>query len=233
MTRRLDAVVTDIEGTTTSIAFVHETLFPYSREHIGTFVEEHRDDPSVRSALDELASMAKEEGHPAANVHDLVTFARALIAEDRKAGPLKALQGLLWEEGYRVGAFRSHVFKDVPGALARLRDEGVRLYVYSSGSVHAQKLLFGHTEVGDLTPLFAGYFDTTTGPKREAGSYDRIARAIGAPKDRILFLSDVVAELDAATEAGLQAIGLKRPGNAPQGPSAHRFIESFDDLDVG
>ena len=152
------------------------------------------------------------------------------IDEDRKVGPLKALQGLLWEEGYRNGEIVTPLYPDVPGALRRFRDAGKRLFVYSSGSVHAQKLLFAHTEAGDLTPLFEGYFDTTTGPKTEAASYAAIARAIGLFPQEIVFLSDTKAELNAACSAGVLTVQLAREGAPPFGD--HLVAASFDAIHV-
>lgn len=137
---------------------------------------------------------------------------------------------MIWEEGYRSGELRGHVYPDVPGALAAWRAAGVRLRVFSSGSVQAQKLLFGHTEHGDLTPLFEGFHDTTTGPKREPGSYAAIAAAYGLAAGKILFLSDVREELDAAAEAGMRTGLLVRPGNRPAEPGGHAVYGSFAEL---
>jgi enolase-phosphatase E1 len=139
---------------------------------------------------------------------------------------LKAIQGVIWEEGYRRGDFRGHVYPDAAAALHRWHDAGVRLYVYSSGSIQAQKLLFGHSDQGDLTPLFSGYFDTTSGGKKEPDSYRRVAQAIGLPAGDILFLSDIEAELDAALEAGMQTCQLVREGTA--GGARHRRATDFD-----
>lgn len=152
-------------------------------------------------------------------------------AEDRKSTPLKTIQGLIWEQGYRSGALRAHVYSDVPPALVRWRKEGLLLGVYSSGSIHAQKLLFGHTIAGDLGSIFQAWFDTTTGPKRELASYRRIAESLGLDAPEILFLSDVVEELDAAAEAGFQTCLLVREGPLPTG--RHRAVVGFQDVVVG
>lgn len=149
---------------------------------------------------------------------------------DRKSTGLKALQGLIWDAGYRSGALRGHLFPDVPVALEAWREAGIRLRVFSSGSVHAQKLLFGHTEYGDLTGLFEGFHDTTTGPKQEAASYQAIAGAFGLPPEAILFLSDVRGELDAAAAAGLRTGLVVRPGNRAEEPGDHAVYTSFDEL---
>ncbi|MFQ5487291.1 MAG: acireductone synthase [Gammaproteobacteria bacterium] len=219
------AVLTDIEGTTSSIAFVKEVLFPYARQHMMDFIRCHHDDPQVAPHIAEVRAMLGGET-------DLETVGRQLmhwIDEDRKITPLKALQGLIWEEGYRSGAYQAHVYEDAVAALRRWRRQRLRLYVYSSGSVYAQKLFFAHTTAGDLTPLFSGYFDTTTGPKTAPASYEHIAREIGLAAGEILFLSDVAGELDAARKAGMDTCWLVRDG-APDAGAAHRQVSSFDDI---
>ncbi|MDB5707268.1 MAG: 2,3-diketo-5-methylthiopentyl-phosphate enolase-phosphatase [Sphingomonas bacterium] len=197
------AILTDIEGTTSSIAFVAETLFPYARERLPAFVAAHPDE--VAPILAEV--MAIEPGDPVA------TLLR-WIDEDRKATPLKTLQGMIWADGYREGAFTGHIYADAAAALRRWHEAGIRLYVFSSGSVAAQKLLFGHSDAGDLTALLSGYFDTVTGPKREAPSYRAIAASIGFEPGDILFLSDTREEIAAAREAGMQALLIDRAGGA-------------------
>ncbi|WEJ99722.1 MAG: acireductone synthase [Candidatus Sphingomonas phytovorans] len=195
------AILTDIEGTTSSIAFVAETLFPYARERLRSFVAAHPDETAP--ILAEVATA--EPGDPVA------TLTR-WIDEDRKATPLKTLQGMIWEDGYREGAFTGHIYTDAVVALRRWHAAGIALYVFSSGSVAAQKLLFGHSDAGDLTPLFSGYFDTTTGPKREAASYTAIAKAVGLDPADILFLSDTPQEIAAARAADMQALLIDRDG---------------------
>lgn len=175
----MKAILTDIEGTTSSIAFVAEVLFPYARAHLAAYVAAHP--AETAPILAEVA--ASDPGDPVA------TLLR-WIDEDRKATPLKALQGMIWSDGYASGAFRGHIYPDAVAGLQRWHAAGIALYVFSSGSVPAQKLLFGHSDAGDLTPLFSGYFDTTTGPKREAASYAKIAEAIGIAPADVLFLSD-------------------------------------------
>jgi len=208
------AILTDIEGTTSSIAFVAETLFPYARERLPAFVAAHPDEAAP--ILAEVAAM--EPGDPVA------TLTR-WIDEDRKATPLKTLQGMIWADGYRERAFTGHIYPDAAAALRRWHETGIALYVFSSGSVAAQKLLFGHSDAGDLTPLFSGYFDTTTGPKREAASYQAIANSVGLAADEILFLSDTPQEIAAAQEAGLSALLIDRGGGAGD-------IASFEDVDA-
>jgi enolase-phosphatase E1 len=190
------AILLDIEGTTSSIAFVANTLFPYARERISTYVPMHRE---------ELATVlgAMPPGDP---VKTLLGW----MDVDAKETSLKEIQGRIWAEGYDAGELKGHVYPDTPQALKRWTDAGVAVHVYSSGSVAAQKLIFGHSVEGDLTPLLSGYFDTTTGPKREADSYRKIAEALDLPADAILFVSDIQSEIDAARTAGLQATLIDR-----------------------
>jgi enolase-phosphatase E1 len=219
----IEAIVTDIEGTTSSISFVHDVLFPYARANLTGFVAAHGHEPAVRAELD---AAKREVGDPAMSDDAVAATLQRWIDEDRKATPLKALQGMIWEEGYRAGGFQGHVYDDAAEALRRWHAMGKKLYVYSSGSVAAQKLIFGHTKFGDLTPLFSGYFDTTTGPKKEAESYRRIVAAVGAEAQRVLFLSDSTDEIAAAREAGMQTVQLRRPGESQakgQGPEAADF----------
>lgn len=228
MTRLLapiEAIVTDIEGTTSSIAFVHEVLFPYARENLPGFVAAHGAEPAVRAELD---AAKREAGDPAMSDEAVVAVLRGWIAEDRKTTSLKALQGMIWAEGYRAGGFQGHIYDDAAAALRQWHSAGKALYVYSSGSVAAQKQIFGHTKFGDLTPLFRGYFDTTTGPKKEPDSYRKIAQAIGVVVQRVLFLSDSTDEIAAARTAGLQTVQLRRPGESQPigaGPTAADFGE--------
>lgn len=222
----VDAVVMDIEGTTTSIDFVTDVLYPYAREHLPNFVRRHRNEPEVAAILDE----AREVGG-VWNDEAVVVRMCGWMAADRKVTPLKDLQGLIWEEGYGAGELVSHLYPDVAPALRAWHARGIRLYIYSSGSAHAQRLIYGHTIEGDLTPLLSGYFDTRVGAKREADSYRRIAQAIGAPPRHLLFLSDVRAELDAAREAGWQTVWLVRDSLPPLA-AAHRRATRFDQIPV-
>ncbi|MHC5349773.1 acireductone synthase [Metapseudomonas furukawaii] len=222
----IKAILTDIEGTTSAVSFVFDVLFPFAARHLPEFVLARADEPEVAAQLD---AVRRDSGEPDASVQRVVEILLGWIAEDRKATPLKALQGMVWEQGYRAGQLKGHVYPDAVEALRRWKQEGYDLYVYSSGSIQAQKLIFGCSEAGDLAPLFSGYFDTTSGPKREADSYRRIASAIGRPAEEILFLSDVVQELDAAREAGLQTVGLAREGGVLDG---HETVASFAVIDL-
>ncbi|HST27236.1 MAG TPA: acireductone synthase [Rudaea sp.] len=217
-------ILTDIEGTTSSISFVKDVLFPFARQRLPAFVETHADKPEVQHWLHEAA---KEAGIIYADREEIVELLQRWIDEDRKATPLKALQGLIWEEGYRGGDFRAHVYPDVAPKLREWKQRGLDLYVYSSGSVAAQKLFFAHSEAGDLTPLFSGYFDTEAGPKREAESYRRVAAAIGGPAGEILFLSDIAEELDAARATGMRTTQLARPPMTCPARSTHPCVHDF------
>lgn len=200
------AIVTDIEGTTSSIDFVHQTLFPYARAHLRAFLQAQAGDPAVQRELAEVATL---EGRPL-SVDEAATVLERWIAEDRKLTPLKSLQGMIWRRGYEAGELKGHVYPDTPDALRRWHADGRRLYVYSSGSEEAQRLIFGHTAYGDLTPLFSGYFDTRIGGKREAASYRHILQQLGLAGEEVLFLSDIGEELDAARAAGMQTCQLLR-----------------------
>lgn len=217
------AIVTDIEGTTSSLSFVKDVLFPYARRRIGEYVREHAADPAVRTQLDAVGAEVGRKLTDTEAVAQLVQW----IDEDRKITPLKALQGRIWETGYRNGDFQGHVYDDAVRHLRAWQARGIALYVFSSGSVQAQKLLFGHTAHGDLQPLFRGYFDTNIGGKREPGSYRRIAADIGQAPADILFLSDIREELDAARTAGLHTTWLVRDGLLPDSP-AHPVARDFD-----
>lgn len=221
------AIVMDIEGTTSSISFVKDVLFPYARGQMDSFVSSHREDPKVRRLLVDVATV---EGR-ALSDEDAVAVLVGWIDADRKITPLKELQGMIWEAGYANGDFHGHVYSEVPRKLHEWNEQGLALYVYSSGSVHAQKLLFSHTEFGDLTPLFQGYFDTHIGAKQEAGSYKAIAEEIHYPPQEILFLSDVAAELDAAKAVGIRTCQLLRPG-AEQPSANHPHAVDFDGIKV-
>jgi enolase-phosphatase E1 len=204
------AILTDIEGTTTPISFVHRVLFPYARARLADFVAAH-------PALDETPTPSLETLY-------------AQMDRDEKDPVLKTIQGMIWEEGYQNGALTAELYDDVPPALKRWARAGLRLYVYSSGSVPAQKLLFGHTPFGDLNPLFQAYFDTRAGHKRETASYASIAKGVGVPAEEFLFLSDIEAELDAAREAGLQTCQLVRAQDGTQASTRHETAADFAEV---
>jgi enolase-phosphatase E1 len=221
-------VLTDIEGTTSRIDFVHKVLFPYARARIADFVAAHRADPAVAAALAEVRAEIGGDATPAQETAALLGW----IDEDRKIKPLKDLQGLIWDAGYKAGDFTAHLYVDAYDALRRWHAAGHRLNVYSSGSIAAQKLFFRHSVFGDLSPLIDDYFDTTSGSKREADSYRRIAASIGRAPGEIVFLSDIEAELDAARSAGLRTIQLVRSDAPPASSGAHPVVASMRDIDL-
>ena len=217
------AIVTDIEGTTSDIRFVHNVLFPYARERLPAFLNAQQYIEPVKTILDNLR---EEIAQPDATTADLLDTLLQFIDEDRKSTPLKALQGIIWRDGYVNGDFTGHLYPDVLPALEKWKAQGIDLYVYSSGSVAAQKLLFGYSDEGDITHLFSGYFDTLVGAKREEQSYRNIAEQLGIPAAQILFLSDIHQELDAAEAAGLRTVQLIRGDN--DAASHHHQVSSFD-----
>jgi enolase-phosphatase E1 len=222
-------VLTDIEGTTTPITFVHDVLFPYSLEHLATYVVQHDQDPVVMKCLADTLATSQVEGKPYTTHDEAVAQLLAWIKEDRKHPALKTLQGLIWRNGYATGAFQAQIYADVKPSLSAWKDQGIKLGVYSSGSVEAQKLLFGHTPEGDLTPLFSHYFDTAVGGKREQHSYERILKALNLPGSDVLFLSDVPEELVAARAAGLRTVQLIRPGT--RSADGERHARDFYEVD--
>jgi len=210
-------ILLDIEGTTTPIAFVHDVLFTYARDHVREFLRTNADNEEVRADIallgDEHAGDVNKGRIPPPLVADYVEW---LIAADRKSTGLKSLQGKIWRKGYQDGSLKSQVFADVARAFERWHQRGLSINIFSSGSVLAQKLLFAHTEAGDLTRFIDDYFDTNVGKKGEAESYRRIAEKMKLPPREILFISDVIDELNAAHDARMKVLLSLRPGNAPQ-----------------
>jgi enolase-phosphatase E1 len=239
---RIEGILLDIEGTTTPIAFVVDVLFPYARTHLRRHLAELVASPTHAAVLDQLRAehaadqragesvAAWVDAPPAARLESAAGYAEWLMDRDRKSTPLKILQGTLWQEGYQRGELVGEVFADVPPALARWQAEGVPVGIFSSGSVLAQQLLFRHSSAGDLTPFLRWYFDTTTGKKADRDSYQRIASAMNMQPESIVFLSDVVAELNAARDAGLSTRLSIRPGNAPPLPHDHPVIRTFNEI---
>lgn len=230
------ALLLDIEGTITPVEFVYKVLFPYARAQMREFLAERHAELAADIALlrEEHAQDVREKLNPPTlqedSVESLVAYLGWLMDRDRKSTGLKALQGKIWEAGYRRGEFCSEVYADVPPAFARWRRQGRAVAIFSSGSVLAQKLLFTHTTVGDLTGFIRAYFDTSTGPKTETESYRRIAAALGLPPPEILFVSDALAELNAARHVGLATACCVRPGR-PESPSrTHSIIQTFDEI---
>lgn len=234
------AILLDIEGTTTPIAFVTETLVPYARTHLREYLERHADSPHGAALIEALrreynadagATGSRESWDTREQqIAAAVRYVSHLIEHDRKSPALKELQGYIWEHGYRSGELVAPVYPDVAPAFARWRGAGHMLGIFSSGSVLAQQCLFRCTTAGDLSGYLHSYWDTHTGPKREPSSYQRIASLLSAAPDDVLFISDVVAELDAARTAGMRTALAVRPGNPPQPPHDHRVVQSLAEI---
>jgi len=234
------AVLLDIEGTTTPVEFVHQTLFGYARARARELLEQHWNEPEIREDVTRLrAEHAAESSQSATSpppppwrddITSVADYVYWLMDRDRKSTGLKSLQGKIWEEGYRTGELRGEIYPDVPPAFDRWRRQGVAIAIFSSGSIQAQRSLFGNTSSGDLTGFITAYFDTTTGPKTAPTSYGRIAAALGHSPFEVLFLSDVASELDAARAAGMRTtLCVRTPGTAlPAGP--HPVIRGFDEV---
>jgi enolase-phosphatase E1 len=234
-------VLLDIEGTTTPAEFVYQTLFPYARNHLREFLERHQHNAEVINNLKELEAERTGDlvrglnppewrgGTSASNLSSAAFYAQWLMDRDRKSTALKSLQGKVWQAGYESGELKGQVYPDVPPAFARWQALNRRVCIFSSGSTLAQKLLFAHTTVGDLTPFISAYFDTSVGAKTEADSYREIAAVLALAPQEIMFVSDVEAELDAAQAAGLQPVLCVRDARRPV-THGDRVIQTFDEL---
>ncbi len=234
----MEVILLDIEGTTTPVDYVFGVLFPFARDRVTDFLTTYEQDTEVQTDLQLLRKeyeMDLAQGLSVPNwqeieVTDAVPYIHYLISIDRKSTGLKSLQGKIWEQGYRDGRLRSQVFPDVKPAFQRWTSAGKRLYIFSSGSVQAQQLLFRYSEEGDLTGFIRGYFDTQTGSKREAQSYAKIAYAIGTVPEKILFISDVTDELKASQAVGMQTLFSIRPGNHSSEAEGFSSVQSFDEV---
>nr|XP_013098691.1 unnamed protein product [Stomoxys calcitrans] len=237
-------ILSDIEGTTTSISFVKDKLFPYAKSHSKGYLEQTWISKETSEIVQDLLELPEFEAYSNENPHlgeesfgisTVSDFVNYLIDKDLKLGPLKRLQGLVWEKGYNCGDIKGHVYSDVPAAFKRWKESGLRLAIYSSGSIKAQQLLFGQSDFGDLLPYINGHFDTTSGHKQETQSYTNITKDLGEDPADILFLTDVIKEAEAARQAGLQTVILSRPGNAPltdDDKSQFTIVEDFEKLNV-
>jgi enolase-phosphatase E1 len=239
---RSRVILLDIEGTTTPVEFVYEVLFPFARLHVGEYVRRHQLNAEVRADIEALKAEHRadteagreppdwREGSAGARAESATRYVRWLMEQDRKSTGLKSLQGKIWESGYRGGLLRGQVYEDVPPAFARWRGQRRSIHIFSSGSVLAQKLLFAHTNAGDLTAYLDGYFDTNTGAKADPASYQSISAATGSHAAEVLFVSDVTAELDAARDAGMATALCVRPGRPEPESNGHAVIHTFDVL---
>lgn len=223
----IKAIITDIEGTTTDIHFVHKVLFPYSRERMADFVKSNANEPNVAAVLQEITAGIGSQATQAQVIDQLIQW----IDNDVKMGSLKTLQGYIWQKGFEEGAFTGHIYPDAYENLVKWHQAGIKLYIYSSGSIQAQQLLFGYSDFGDLRYLFSDYFDTSIGGKKETSSYANILKSIRLNANEVMFLSDVVAELDAARNNNIKTQLLNRDG-VTLNANGHPVCESFVDVRV-
>ncbi len=218
----------DIEGTIISVAFVREVLFPYAKHRLAAFLQEQQDVPALRQWAEACQDTVAQELGRRPSYEELPGILGRWIEEDRKHPGLKAIQGMIWHEGYRAGAFTPSLYEDVAPALNRWRRNGLQLALYSSGSEQAQRLLVEHTTDGNLTALFSNFFDTSIGTKTESASYRRIGQILTLSSKDILFLSDIEAELDAAAKAGFNTTQIVRAGT--NAGTAHPICSNFGDI---
>lgn len=240
MTKTIKGILLDIEGTTSSISFVYDVMFPFIRENLSSYLADNWDTPELKECLPALANDAGQpsvdawfDASSATPQETIAQFVIQLMDDDVKATGLKQLQGVIWKSGFEQGELVAHLYEEVAPAIQRWNQSGIDVKIYSSGSVQAQKLFFGHTVAGNLLESFSGHYDTKIGSKKEMASYQTIANDFNCEAGEILFVSDVTEELDAAKSAGLQTVLSLRPGNKPQ-PHDHGFptIENFDSITV-
>ncbi|MFM6934523.1 MAG: acireductone synthase [Flavobacteriales bacterium] len=227
MDSQIKYILSDIEGTTSSISFVLDELFPYFREHIHELPKMAQVSEVKESFAQVINLVKEEEGKNITTTEEVIAYLDQWSREDRKVTPLKTLQGFVWKKAYEEGAIKGHVYDDVPTCFNKWRSNGLKIGIFSSGSIHAQKLLFQYSCFGDLTKHLSNYFDTKTGPKREAATYKSIAEILDLEPNQILFLSDIPEELTAATEIGYQTIQLVRPGSEASWPNT---VHSFNEI---
>jgi enolase-phosphatase E1 len=234
----IDHVLLDIEGTTCPVSYVSTVLFPYASAHLESYLQAYHEDPHVQAVVNDARKAWENDDEAiAAGLHmggteSVVPYLRWLISIDRKFTPLKDLQGMIWSDGYASGDLQGPLFADVAPALQRWRRQGLALSVYSSGSITAQQLLYGHSIAGDLRPLFSGWYDTRIGPKSESDSYKAISQQLNCPPARILFISDANAELNAARAAGMHVLFSDRPGNPQRADEGFERINEFGTLQL-
>lgn len=226
------AILTDIEGTTSSISFVHDVLFPYAYNKMGDFLSQNWHDITVQNAVQSVATLENLTDYTPSQITSIL---QDWIRCDRKLTPLKNLQGIIWETGYKNGDFCSHVYEDAYEKLTFWHQQNIPIYIYSSGSIHAQKLFFSHTSYGDLLNLFSGFFDTNIGNKKESQSYVNISQSINYSPEEIIFLSDVEAEVNSANNIGFKTVLVLRDNQQfeqyqQNQNSPHQIVKSFDDI---
>lgn len=241
--KNIKAIIADIEGTTSSISFVKDVLFPYASQHLESFIEKNKNDPEIIKLLYEVLNTKSVDLLPltADQEKEALNILQTWIKLDLKIKPLKDLQGLIWEEGFKNQDFCGHIYDDAYEKLKEWHEQGIKIYVYSSGSVYAQRLLFGHTKFGDLNYLFSGNFDTSVGGKREASSYINIIQAINQnteityDPDNILFLSDIEEELEAAADTGISVIKINRENFLTNKNTSNGLAQlgNFTQVDLG
>lgn len=202
----------DIEGTTTDVNFVHKVLFPYSYNCLEQFVLQHQTEPKVMKAIEDVRQTVWDEEQKKLGLYDVIAKLKEWIQKDRKHGALKEIQGLIWDVGYSKGEYKGHLYSDVKPFFAKILSTNTQIGIYSSGSVHAQKLIFGYSVEGDLTPMISYFFDTKVGGKREKSSYEKIAEETKLKPQEIHFFSDIREELVAAKAAGFGVTQLLREG---------------------
>ena len=236
--RGVSHVLLDIEGTTCPVSYVADQLFPYAEHRMAGYLEDHGESAVVQALLRESLQALEQDPDPAAlalrgksNACPL-EYLKLLMQQDRKLTPLKELQGLIWEAGYSSGELRAPLYPDVSQAIRRWLDQALVLAVYSSGSVKAQQLLYGHSTSGDLKACFQHWFDTRIGAKQQAASYRAIAETMNVPPCRVLFISDALAECEAAKAAGLQALFSSRPGNPARACGSFPVVDTYDNLEI-
>jgi enolase-phosphatase E1 len=234
------AVLLDIEGTVAPISFVHDVLFPFARDHVRDYLVQHSTAPEVREdiaalvreyRLDQATGQQLPPLESAESIDAIVAYVNWLISRDRKSPALKSLQGKIWEQGYRDGTLKAPLFNDVVPNLRRLRRHGLKIAIFSSGSVYAQRLLFAHAETGDYTDLIDDYFDTGVGSKLRPSSYREIATRLDLLPTEMVFVSDMTSELKAAREVRMLPLLCVRPGNLPQSDSDQfPVVRSFSEI---
>lgn len=222
----VQAILCDIEGTTSSLSFVHNVLFPLAHDRIDGFIKQNWGRDLIRQEIEQI-KIQTGNNEP----EGIIKTLREWISEDRKDGALKSIQGKIWKNAFESGQIRAHVYPDVAPNFRKWQDSGIQICVFSSGSIEAQKLFFRYSEAGDLSKFLSSYFDTTTGPKSKSSSYEKISSELLLPAANILFLSDVESELDAARNAALQTIQVLREGVTPN-VSGHPIVVSFDEIQL-